>query len=155
MTNKQEDELKKFISMKLLTVIDLDTFNEIIKKELNNITKEEDYNSIDNAKVLLFEDNKALIFVDYDCDGYRSGNWHLINVEDFLDKGATKGIKQINSEVLQIEFKNINERDYVLITTKDYIISLGQDNSDSYYPNNFFDIEECKNYVLGKMRLIK
>lgn len=147
-------KLTKFIGMKLLSIIDLDTSQEIIKNELKQITKN-DYSDIESAKILLFEDNKALIFVDYNCDGYRSGDWHLINVENVLDKGATEGIKIINSEVLNIEFKEVNGKDYVLLTTRDYVISMGQDNSDSYYPRNFFDIEECKNYVIGKMELIK
>ena len=146
--------IKEYIGKKLLSIIDLDTKTEIIKNELNQVTGN-NYHDIDSAKMLLFEGQEALIFVDFDCDGYRSGDWNLINVENVLDKGATEGIKIINSEVINIEFKKVDEKDYVLITTRDYVISMGQDSSDSYYPQNFFNIEECKNYILGKMELIK
>jgi len=147
-------DIKQYIGKKLLSIIDLDTKAEIIKKELGQITGN-NYHDIDSAKMLLFEGQEALIFVDFDCDGYRSGDWNLINVENVLDKGATEGIKIINSEVINIEFKEVDKKDYVLITTRDYVISMGQDDSDSYYPSNFFNIEECKNYILGKMELIK
>jgi hypothetical protein len=43
----------------------------------------------------------------------------------------------------------------VLITTDEYIIRMGQDNSDSYYPSNFFNVEECKKFALGEGELIK
>lgn len=147
-------DIKQYIGKKLLSIIDLDTTKDIIKTELQRIT-DNNYSGIDNAKMLLFEGNEALIFVDFDSDGYRSGNWHLINVENVLDGGATKGIKIINSNVINIEFLNIASKDYCLITTDEYLISMGQDGTDDYYPRNFFDIEECKNYALGKMELIK
>lgn len=153
--NNTELELKNYVGKKLLSIIDMDTDQEIIKNELNKITKG-NYHDIDEAKILLFENGEALIFVDYDCDGYRSGEWNLISVEKILDKDSTKGIKNINSKVINIEFKeNINSEDCVLITTEDYVISMGQNYSDSYYPRNFFSVEECKKYALGKMRLIK
>jgi hypothetical protein len=149
------DKLNKYIGKKLLNVISLDTKSDLIKRELKAITNN-NYSDVNSAKMLIFEEGMALVFIDFDCDGYRSGDWNLINVENVLDKGSTEGIKTINSEVVNIEFKNVNDKDYCLITTRDYLICMGQDNSDSYYPSNFFNIEECKNFALGSnVELVK
>lgn len=148
---------KEYIGKKLLSVIDVNLRNDSVVSALKRMTGDE-YDRVNQAKVLLFENNKALVFVDFDSDGYRSGEWHLIHIKEMLDKKQTKGIKMINSIVKNIEyFKNTKcvpesysgEAECILITTNEYVIKMGQNNSDSYYPHNFFDLEECKEYVLG------
>lgn len=148
---------EEYVGKKLLTVISLDTQEEYIKTSLKSITNN-DYNDIDSAKLLLFENSKALVFVDFDSDGYRSGDWHIIHLEEVLDKGQTKDIKTINSTVRNIEFfKDSSLVEYgdgddtgVIITTDEYIIKMGQHNVSDYYPSNFFNVEECKQVALGK-----
>lgn len=144
-----KDLKKEYVGKKLLNIIDLDVLDSVIKYTLQKITKN-DYSGIDNAKLLLFEGNRALVFVDFDSDGYRSGDWHLIDIKKVLDKKQTTGIKIINSIVRNIEYvEDLNAIEYVLITTDEYIIKMGQDNTDSYYPSNFFDVEDCKKSILG------
>lgn len=66
-----------------------------------------------------------------------------------LDKNQTTGIKHINSIVTDIRQKiDGRDRNYLMITTNEYLIKMGQDNSDSYYPRNFFDIDECIDFAL-------
>lgn len=146
---------KEYVGKKLLNIIDLDLNNEAIINTLQRMTNS-NYSKVDNAKILLFEEKKALIFVDFDCDGYRSGNWHLIHVEELLDKEQTKGIKIINSVVRNIEYFNKNDTETILITTDDYVISMGQSHVSDYYPSNFFNLEECKQFALtGKWEEVK
>lgn len=144
-------ELKQeYIGKKLLSIISLNTDDDYIKRTLKEMT-ESSYSDIENAELLLFENNKALVFVDFDCDGYRSGNWYLLHLEKILDNGLTKGIKVINSIVNNIEFFSHTDDDNegVLITTDEYLIKMGQHNVSDYYPSNFFDIDECREFVLG------
>lgn len=149
---------KEYIGKKLLSIIDVDLDNDAVTATLKKITDEDYGDRICVAKVLLFENNKALVFVDFDCDGYRSGNWHLVHIKEMLDKKHTRGIKNINSIVRNIEYlKNARgipdngdtNTQCVLITTDEYLVRMGQDNSDSYYPSNFFDLQECKDAALG------
>lgn len=150
-------ELKnKVIGKKLLTIISLDNKDNSIVDFVKMITKQEFDHNIDQLKLLLFEDKTALLFVDFDCDGYRSGDWNVVLLKELLDKGNTKEIKNINSDVTNLEyFKGVDSQTFVLITTKEYIIKMGQDDSDSYYPSNFFSVEECKRFVLGDSELIE
>jgi len=146
-------ELKEqYIGKKLLNIIDIDLGDRIIIETLKKMTNET-YNDVDSAKILLFEENKTLVFVDFDADGYRSGNWFLIDIKNLLDKGYTKGIKPINSVVRNIEyFEDFNSSDTecILITTDEYVIKMGQNDFSDYYPSNFFNIEKCKSFALGK-----
>lgn len=149
----------EYIGKELLVIIDLNLDDECIVSALNQITGITDsYPSIETAKVLLFEKNKALVFIDFDGDGYRSGNWHLIQIKTLLDKHQTTGLKKINSIIRNIEyFDNIPSIPYthsrdtecIIITTDKYVIRMGQDSSDAYYPCNFFDLQECKDVALG------
>lgn len=153
------EELKKeYIGKKLLSIIDIGLDDEIVVSTLRKITGEKYEEGISIAKLLLFEKNKALVFVDFDCDGYRSGSWYLVNIKEILDRKQTNGIKIINSVVKNIEyFEKYKGLPYdfsedstcLLITTDEYVICMGQDNSDSYYPSNFFDLKECKEVALG------
>lgn len=146
------NEMKEqFVGKRLLSVITLDTTEEYIKSSLKTLTKNH-YNDVDSAQLLLFENNMALVFVDFDCDGYRSGNWNVLFLEEVLDKGQTKGIKEIDSIVKDIEYhKKEDDEDFLLVVTEKYVIRMGQNYSDSYYPCNFFNIEECKQVaILGK-----
>lgn len=108
------------------------------------------YSSIEDAQILLFEDNKGLVFVDFDDDGYRSGNWYLMTIKNLPDKGNTKDIKKINSIVKEIEY-HVNHSECIIIVTNEYVIKMGQDRSDNYYPRNFFTVEECKLAALGEI----
>lgn len=151
--NKLKEE---FVGKTILSVIDLDATDELIKDTLKRIT-ENTYSNIDSAHLVLFEDKKAIVFVDFDSDGYRSGDWNLILIRDLLDKGFTKGIKAINSRLINMEYfpEAPNDEEVFLLTTEEYVIKMGQSRSDSYYPRNFFDVQECKNFALGKMEKLK
>ena len=138
-----------YVGQRLLNIIDLN-LNESNRKVLGNMTNN-DYSSIESASLLLFDNNQGLLFVDYDCDGYRSGDWHLVTLKALLDKGQTKGIKKINSVVKDIEYFNNSNEVGILITTEEYVIKMGQDSTDSYYPRNFFNVEECKAFALGEV----
>lgn len=149
---------EEYIGKKLLNIIDIDLNDDVVISALRKITGETgDWGGVDSAKILLFENNKALVFVDFDCDGYRSGEWYLIHLKNLLDKNQTKGIKVINSVVKDIEYfkegakipADYSSSECILITTDEYVIRMGQDNSDSYYPSNFFDLKECKKVALG------
>jgi hypothetical protein len=149
---------KEYIGKKLISIIDIDLKNKVVISVLKKITKDEYSDNIDNAKVLLFEDNKALVFVDFDSDGYRSGDWHLVHIKEMLDKNQTKGIKNINSIVRNIEYFNRitgipetydADTECILITTDEYVIRMGQRDTSDYYPSNFFDLQECKDVALG------
>lgn len=146
---------EEFVGKELKTIIDVNTSDSEITAVLKKVTKNS-YEEVQTAKILLFEDNKALIFVDFDSDGYRSGNWELVHIKEILDRGQTEGIKVVNSVVQNIEYfedakipNNYSDSNCVLITTEEYVISMGQDHSDSYYPSNFFDLKECKESALG------
>lgn len=159
---KEEQIKKDFIGKKILNIISLNIEEANIKSELKKIC-DNDYSDINSAKLILMEGSEAFVFVDFDCDGYRSGQWNFIKLKNVLDKGNTEGIKKINSKINNIEFfeNKSGIKDYsedcsgVLITTDDYIIKMGQNNNDSYYPSNFFDVEECKSFALGEAELIK
>lgn len=64
-----------FMGKKILSIIDISLDTSEMVQALRDITREEyDYHEIDNAKLILFENNEAIVFVDFDCDGYRSGD---------------------------------------------------------------------------------
>ena len=149
---------QEYIGKELKSIIDINLGVPEIIAILNKITKYDYSSEIQNAKILLFENNKALIFVDFDCDGYRSGDWFLVNIKEILDREQTKGIKIINSIVRNIEyFENVkgipnsysDDTECILITTDEYVIRMGQNSVSDYYPSNFFDITECKEVALG------
>ena len=147
--------LDEFIGKEIASIITLDITEDYMKNYLKEIC-ENKYENIENAQLILFDDNSAIVFVDFDSDGYRSGDWNILKLQNVLDKGNTRELKNINSTCRNIEYFEIsNERTGVLITTDDYIIKMGQDHSDSYYPRNFFDVEECKSFALGDAELIK
>ena len=139
----------KYVGQRLLNIIDL-SLDESNRKILANMTNN-DYNSIESASLLLFDGNQGLVFVDYDSDGYRSGDWYLVTLRKLLDRGQTKGIKKINSVVKDIEYFDNSNEVGILITTEEYIIKMGQDITDCYYPHNFFSVEECKAFALGEL----
>ncbi|MGE0793671.1 MAG: hypothetical protein AB7V77_05835 [Candidatus Woesearchaeota archaeon] len=146
MTKLKLSEIKKeIIGKNLKTIITLD----LDEKLISTITGEDEYHSISNCQLMIF-DNVDILFVDYDCDGYRSGNWFLIKLElkFFLDKGLTKGIKKINSIVRDIQSISLDGKNFILLTTDDYVVTMGQDDTDSYYPRNFFSVEETKDFAI-------
>ena len=151
--------IKEFVGKKILSIIDLDLEDEQMKSAIKRIT-ENDYNSIDSASLILFEEKKALVFVNFDSDGYRSGDWNILLIKDLLDKGFTKGIKKIDSILRNVEYfpeasKEYGTEEVLILTTDEYVIRMGQDMSDSYYPRNFFDVEECKQFALWDAKKIK
>ena len=104
---------------------------------------------------LLEEAKRAASILGYN---YRSGDWYLVHMKEMLDNGQTKGIKNINSTVRDIEYftdaKGIpNEysadTECILITTDEYVVRMGQNDVSDYYPSNFFDLQECKDFALG------
>ena len=153
------EELKKeYVGKELKSIIDIDLKIPEVIATLKKITGYEYGEGIDNAKILLFENNKALVFVDFDCDGYRSGDWFLVHIKEMLDKEQTQGIKVINSVVKNIEyFQNAKgipddysyDTECILITTDEYVIRMGQSGVSDYYPSNFFNLTECKETALG------
>lgn len=138
---------KKLVGRKLLSIITLDPTTELTLK-VRSMVGESSYETIDSLNLLVFENNVELLFTDFDCDGYRSGDWNLSILSEVLDKGNTKEIKHINSLVRDILYMEKDEKRFFLITTDEYIITMGQDGSDSYYPSNFFDIEEAKEVAI-------
>ena len=146
---KFEEMRTKYIGERLLNIIDL-SLDESNRKILDNMTNN-NYNDIESASLLLFDNNQGLVFVNYDSDGYRSGDWYLVTLKKLLDQGQTKGIKKINSVVKDIEYFNNSNEQGILITTNEYVIKMGQDSTDAYYPRNFFSVEECKAFALGEV----
>lgn len=140
---------KDMIGKKILSIIRLEATNDIVQ-----IFKHYEINGskIDELQLILFDDRTSLLFVDFDCDGYRSGEWDVFLIEGILDKGLTKEIKNINSEVLDIKYNDNNSIQQFLIITKNYIIGMGQDNTDSYYPSNFFNVDEALQFAITNMR---
>lgn len=145
---KFEEMRQKYIGKELKTIISL-KLNDTNQKILQNLTEYE-YSSIEGAHVLLFAGGNGLVFVDFGDDGYRSGPWYLITLKELLDKGNTKGIKNINSVVRDISYHK-NSSECVLITTDLYVIRMGQDDISDYYPSNFFTVEECQLAALGEI----
>ncbi len=148
---------KKIIGKKLMSIISLDITPQITNI-IRGLTGEEYGDKIDSLQLLVFEDKIQLLYTDFDSDGYRSGSWYLSILKDVLDKGATKDIKNINSIVRDIVYFELEENDgkhYFMITTDEYIITLGQDNVSDYYPSNFFSIEECKEKAISDLKITK
>jgi len=154
---KIEDLRKKLTGKKLLSIIQLEATEEIIRV-VRIITKYDYGDGVDNLQLLVFEDGIELIYTDYDCDGYRSGEWFLSILNKVLDKGATKEIKHINSIVRDIIYLEQNEGDgknFFLLTTDKYVVTFGQENVSDYYPSNFFNIEECKEKAISDRKIPK
>ncbi len=138
---------KLLVGKKLLTTINLKP-DGISRNVINNaIGRNNDIHTINSVHVLLFENYRATIFVDFDSDGYRSGPWDVAYLEHFLDQGNTLGVKNINSIVLDVKYVDGHDRQYLMITTSEYVITMGQNRSDSYYPRNFFDMKACEKYA--------
>lgn len=138
--------------LKNIITLNINAENSDLIKELVKGTYED---GIDNLKMLIFED-LTLLFVDFDCDGYRSGDWHILVLSELLDKGWTKEIKNINSIVNDIQcFETFKDEitEMIMITTNDYIITMGQDCTDSYYPRNFFNIEDTKEKAIKESEI--
>jgi len=154
---KIKDLKEKIIGKKLLSVIQLNPVNEI-DNIIRQVTGDNGDSSIEEVQLLVFEDGVELIYTDYDGDGYRSGSWYLSILNDVLDKGNTKEIKNINSivrDIIYMEDKDGDEKHYFLLTTDEYIITFGQNNVCDYYPSNFFSIEECKEKAISDRKVIK
>lgn len=146
---------KKIIGKKLMTIVTLkiddlirDRIQKIIDNTYSDITK--CYSDINTIELMIFEDNIFVAFIDMDCDGYRSGDWYIVDLKSWLDTGNTKQIKNINSVVRDTTyFEDKDAKSFLLITTDEYVIKMGQDSSDSYYPSNFFDIEKLKKAIIN------
>lgn len=147
---------KKIVGRKLMNIIQLEPTQEIVNAV--KVITNSGHDDIDDLQLLVFEDNVELLYTDYDCDGYRSGDWYLSILRDVLDKGATKELKVINSTVRDLVYIEQNENDgknFFLLSTDDYIITFGQDNVHDYYPSNFFNVEECKAKAIEDRKIPK
>jgi hypothetical protein len=73
--------LNQYKGKKILTILnikgDLEQVLNIFKVSLGKLID----TNIDNISIILFEDKSALVFLDFGCDGYRSGNWNLLSIE--------------------------------------------------------------------------
>lgn len=148
---KIEELKKEYVGKTIKLIADL-------KKEGYARVKQEiipdSYNDIDEVKVIFIKENDALIFIDQDCDGYRSGDWNLAKVELLVEAGL-ENVKPINSKILDIKKYETGSKTGLIIYTEAYVIDMGQDNSDSYYPCNYFDIGELEKGIIGKGKLIE
>lgn len=147
------DLKKKIIGKRLMTIITLEP-NEYIKNTLKAITGAYE-DTLTSAQLLVFKNGIELIYSDFDCDGYRSGSWHLSILKEVLDKGATKEIKQINSivrDIIYLETQEGEGKHFFMITTDGYIIMLGQENVSDYYPSNFFSVESAKEKAISDLK---
>ena len=143
----------KIIGKKLMTIVNLKV-DDLIRDKIKKIV-DTTYSDINNIELMIFEDNVFVAFVDMDCDGYRSGNWYIIDLKSWLDTGNTKEIKNVNSIVRDITyFEDKDAKSFLLITTDEYVIKMGQDYSDSYYPYNFFDVDKLKKAIRAKLKAI-
>jgi len=149
-------ELKtKIIGKELKSIITLKPTTEITNM-VKLITSNDYGENLDSVMLLVFKDGIELLFSDFDCDGYRSGSWYLSILYDVLDKGATEEIKNINSIVRDIVyFPERDNSDFFMLTTDEYIITMGQNNVDDYYPSNFFSIEETKVVAISDRKCVK
>jgi len=101
--------------------------------------------------ILLFNDKEGLAFASFDCDGYRDDDWFLIELKQLLDKGDTTELKVLNEKVENISYSRDTVGNCLLIQTTKHLIKMGQDATDSYYPQNFFSIEDCRKFALGEV----
>ena len=151
---KLEELRKEIIGKELKTIISLDV-NSSNTLQVRAITGYDYGDEVDSIEMMIFENDLALAFVDFDSDGYRSGDWFLVKLESLLDGGNTKDIKIINSKINDIQYFETDENDgkqMVLITTDKYVISMGQNNVSDYYPSNFFDVEEAKECAIKEAK---
>ncbi len=148
------EELKyKYIGKKLKVVMQVENINEHsdnFKKIIGST-----YEKIETIHILFFENKQYIAFVDFDCDGYRSGSWHVVDIADWTDTGDTKEIKKIDSIVTNIEYFEQNSEEFLLITTDEYLIKMGQNSIDDYYPSNFINIDEAKHHAMGELVELK
>ena len=115
---------------------------------------DDEYHSFDQVKIIFFDEDDAIVFIDQDCDGYRSGAWDVGKVKLLCEAGL-ENIKPINSEILDIKKYEKGGKTGLIIYTKEYVIDMGQDNSDSYYPSNYFDVSELETGIVGKGELLE
>ena len=164
MEDKEIKNLKDKIVGKQLKQIIYLKIDDRLKGWINVQLDNQYHYEIDMAQLLIFED-RFLLFVDLDCDGYRSGDWHIKHfktfAKSFLDKGHTEEIKIINGIVKNVEYyeesysladSTHSEKDttFFMIETDNYIIQMGQRNVNDYYPSNFFCVEEIKDLILKR-----
>lgn len=148
---KLREMIAKYTNDILISVIQVelkDETNEEILKEVKKTFGK--YENLDALTVMLFKNNKGLAFFDFDCDGYRSGDWFVSTLEKLLDNGKTTTLKMLNEEVIDISFTHDSTEEKLMIQTTNHLIVMGQNCSDSYYPINFFDIEDCRKFALGE-----
>jgi len=125
---------------------------ELFRKILGKDNEHYYGGDIESIYILFIDDKKFIAFVDFDCDGYRSGDWFVIDIANWTDSGNTTVLKKINSIIRNIEHIKTETKEYLLITTDEYVIMMGQDDIDDYYPSNFFDVDETKEHALGVIK---
>ena len=147
---KLKEMIDKYLGDILISVIQIDLKDEKNEDVLKEVREKFSSSILDTLNILLFKKNKGLAFLDFDCDGYRSGDWFISTLEKMLDNGKTTTLKMLNEQVIDIRFTHDSTEEKLMIQTKDHLIVMGQNNSDSYYPINFFDIEDCRKFALGE-----
>ncbi len=144
---KLKDMISTYIGDTITAIIQID-INDDNKEIVKEIVKEVgDANTIN---IIQFKNNKALAYVDLNADGYRSGDWYLAQLEKLLDQGNTKTLKILNEVVKDIRYIANDDGNQLLIETDTHVIAMGQDQSEAYYPKNFFSIEDCRKFALGE-----
>jgi len=142
-----EELKKKYIGKELSFIIRIKDVPEDLRHRFQKICKPTHWDELDLLSIMVFKDNEYLAFVDFGCDEFRSGDWFLVDLEDWLDTGYTSELKKISGFVKNIEKYNINEKGGILITTDNYLIDMGQDKTYDYYPRNYFSIKEIKDNI--------
>ena len=141
----------KYIGTTLKLIMRVENISEHTKLFRKILGVDSDYyygDEIESIYILFIDEKKFIAFVDFDCDGYRSGNWFVIDIANWTDTGGTTVLKKINSIIRNIEYIETESKVNLLITTDKYVIMMGQDGTDDYYPRNFFDVEETKKHAL-------
>jgi len=141
---------EKYIGKELRTVLQ---FKDISPEDAKYFKKviDEDWSPISSLYILLIDENDYLAFIDMDCDGYRSGAWYVVDLKNWLDNGNTTVMKKINSIIKEMNYIETTKEECLMITTDEYVIMMGQDGTDDYYPSNFFNIEEAQKHALSNL----
>lgn len=144
---KLKDMIPMYIGDTLISIIQIE-----INKKNRDVVKDiigDLQGGLNTLNVMLFKNNKGLAFISLDDDGYRDGDWYLTQLKRLLDKENTTTLKILNETVKAIEY--VKNCQCLIITLENHLIKMGQDQSDSYYPINFFDVEDCRDFALDEI----
>jgi hypothetical protein len=147
---KLESLRKKCVGKKLKAIIDIkdpakygDVFRALVPESYDH--------ALDTLHILFIGKDQYVAFIDFDSDGYRSGTWAVADIAKWTDTGGTNAIKRTDSVITDMEYVETNEKVYLMVTTDEYVIMMGQDQSVSYYPRNFLSVEDAKNVAIAAL----